>query len=272
MESGSPYGIRDGDLDDASVTTVVDCDTGIIDLAVRGRWRHQLWQQAHQAVATCLAGHAGGIVIDLHHLDDPRAGSVPLWLTTRAQGAALHPPVPVLATVPATTALAARLNRPGARRHLPVAATVADAHATLAEHDPFTDQLRLPLPPEPAATVAARDAVAGACRQWRLTPLIHTARLVISELVANATEHAGTPIDVIMSRLGTTNRDLGLHLAVYDRDPRLPQRPSTGSTEPLEHRHLGLRVVDAAAHAWGAMPARNGKMVWATLRPPPHPH
>ncbi|MFI7602426.1 ATP-binding protein [Actinoplanes sp. NPDC049681] len=253
------------------MTTVVDCDTGIIDLAVHGRWRLPLWQQAHQAVSTCLAGFAGGIVIDLHRLDDPRADSVPLWLTARAQGAALYPPVPVLATLPATTALAARLTRPGARRRLPVSATVADAHAALAGQGPLSDQLRLPLLPEPAAAVTAREAVADACRRWHLTALIHTARLVVSELIVNATDHAGTPIDLIISRLGSTNRDVGLHLAVCDRDPRLPQRPVSGNTAPAVRSGLGLRVVEAASSTWGALPARNGKMVWATLRPPP-PH
>jgi hypothetical protein len=246
--------------------------------------------QADRALANCLAGHTNGIVIDLHHLDDPRAGSAALWLTAHAQGATLHPQAPVLAALPPTTTLATRLNRPGARQHLPVFATVSDAHAALNEHGPFTDQLRLALPPVPdvhaalkehgpftgqlrlalstSPAAAARDAVADACRRWHVTPLIPIARLVISELVINATEHARPPIDVTISRLGPAKRTSGVHVAVYDRDPRLPLRPPDITTAPT-HRGLGLRVVDAAAYAWGALPTPTGKMVWATLRPPP---
>lgn len=140
--------------------------------------------------------------------------------------------------------------------------------AALAAGGQLTDRLRLPLPPEPASAVAARDAVTEACSRWGLTRLLRPARLVVSELVANAVEHAGTPIDVVISRLGTDGRVAGLHLAVYDRDPRLPRQPPPGDPGPLDQRGLGLHVVDAAAHAWGARPARGGKMVWAALHTP----
>ncbi len=60
-----------------------------------------------------------------------------------------------------------------------------------------------------------------------------------------------------------------LHLAVYDGDPALPQvrDPVPGPLGPsLTDRGLGLRIVGAAASAWGALPARGGKLVWAILR------
>lgn len=271
MEPGSPYLVgRDGNPDDTYVTAMADAGTGTIDLAVRGRWGHKVWLQSYETLAKCVAGHPDGIVIDLHHLQDRRGVSAPLWLTTRAQGARMQPPVPVVVTAPATTALAVRLTRRGARRRVPVLPTLREAQAALAARDP-ADQLRLRLPPDATATVVAREAVTDACLRWNPVDLLLPAQLVISELVANAAEHAGTPIGVHISRLGTAVRTFGLRLAVYDQDPRMPRHPARGISAPPGQRGLGLRIVDAAAQAWGALPTRTGKVVWASLRPP-HRH
>jgi anti-sigma regulatory factor (Ser/Thr protein kinase) len=88
----------------------------------------------------------------------------------------------------------------------------------------------------------------------------------MSELVANAVEHAGTDIWASVSRRGT-----GLHLAVSDGVTRLPemQDPVAAAMkkERLSERGRGLRLVHFGAAAWGAMPVRGGKVVWATVCP-----
>jgi hypothetical protein len=113
------------------------------------------------------------------------------------------------------------------------------------------------LRPVPAATTVAGDAVALACAAWSLPGLLEPSQQIMRELVANAVVHAGTDMTLTMSVRGT-----GLHLAVYDGDHRLPaMRAGAGR---------GLRMVESRASMWGAMPTRDGKVVWALVRPRPH--
>ena len=263
---------RDDNSAEGRVTAVADIDTGTIDVAVRGRWGGPFQRWVHRTLAPCLAEHPTGIVIDLHQLDDPRGDSASLWLTARSQGATMHPCVAVVASLPAAAPLTSRLHRAGARRRMPVYSTVRQAHGALAGYEPMGRPLRLHLPPRPVATVVARHAVAEACSRWRLPQLLHHAQMIVSELVTNAARHAGTPIDVIISRRGANARTVGLHLAVHDRDPRFPELLPSDAAPAPHQPGLGLRIVNAAAHAWGALPTRAGKLVWATVRRPAHPH
>jgi anti-sigma regulatory factor (Ser/Thr protein kinase) len=135
-----------------------------------------------------------------------------------------------------------------------------------ASPSPGAEQLALTLAPDPDAPALARNLVGDACRAWRLPDLLHPGRLVMSELVTNAVEHARSTIRVELSR-----RVSGLRIAVSDASPVLPHLidlapPRRGL--PLDERGRGLRTVQAVATAWGAMPTANGKVVWATLRPP----
>jgi len=68
-----------------------------------------------------------------------------------------------------------------------------------------------------------------------------------------------------------SRRGAGVHLTVSDglaSPPRLirPARPRPG--RPLDERGLGLRLVAGTAIAWGWLPTRTGKVVWATLTGP----
>lgn len=135
--------------------------------------------------------------------------------------------------------------------------------ALTAGHRWIRRPLVLRLPPEPESPALARNLVGTACRAWDLPHLLHPARLVMSELVTNAVEHAGSEITIVVSY-----RDGGLHLAVCDAEPRLPRlldlpRPRPG--EPLDERGRGLRTVRATATTWAATPTPTGKTVWATL-------
>ncbi|BBH71182.1 hypothetical protein ACTI_78670 [Actinoplanes sp. OR16] len=269
MGAGSPHLIGwSGDALPDSVLAVIDADSAVIEFSVWGQWDRALSTQARLVLDKCLAEHPTGMIVDLHELSDPHAVSAPLWLTACAQGAAMQPPVAVAVCAKASTPLARRLRRLGARDWLVLYATVAQARAALAGRRPLADRMHLALPPDPAAAMLARALVNDACRQWDVQHLCQRARLIISELVVNAAEHAAGDIEVIVSMRGE-GAGAALHLAVYDGDVILPQvrDPIPGPLGPsLTDRGLGLRIVSAAASAWGALPARSGKLVWAIVR------
>ncbi|MEU4427311.1 ATP-binding protein [Actinoplanes sp. NPDC024001] len=246
---------------DHSVVSVVDEETSVLELAVRGRWSRDLWLQAHRTLRQRLAEHPAGLLLDLRELDDPDADSAMFWLTARARGNSLRPRIPAVATLPVKTALAAHLSRLGVPRGLPVFETPAGARAALADRNLWPGLVRLRLLPELSSAVAARRAVSQACRDWELDLLADRARLVVSELVVNAAEHAGTLIDVTLSRV-----DSSLHVSVRDRCAEPPRRLPVDPRRPHIARGQGLRLVDAAAYAWGVAPAQTGKTVWAILR------
>ena len=114
-----------------------------------------------------------------------------------------------------------------------------------------------------AAASQARQLVNAACREWALDELEEPATLVISELVSNAVQHAGTDLVVRMARRGDY-----LHLSVQDGSRRRPLviGASAGPDGPPAERGLGLHLVDTYAAAWGSSRTADGKTVWATLR------
>jgi anti-sigma regulatory factor (Ser/Thr protein kinase) len=161
-----------------------------------------------------------------------------------------------------TTALSWRLrNLKGPQPR--VFGTVRDARIAIDENLSRADRLQVRLVPQPASVRAARDLVTQACHAWRLPQLSPDSSLVVPELAANAVEHARTDFVVTVSR-----SDARLHGAVRDGTSYFPHRlePAFASTQvPLAERGLGLRLVHSVAAAWGAMPARAGKVVWATV-------
>jgi len=115
----------------------------------------------------------------------------------------------------------------------------------------------LQLAPHPTAPRASRDFVTRTLLDWRLGRVIPFASLVVSELVASSTVHAGTAIDL------SVVWDRGaLRLTVRDHGSALPaQRPAE-----LGLHGRGLTVVAGLSRAFGVMPtADGGKVVWAVL-------
>lgn len=112
--------------------------------------------------------------------------------------------------------------------------------------------------PVAGAVRHARNMATEACSTWDLPELIGPASLVVSELVSNAVEHAGTMMTVRLSR-----RARYLHIAVRDGSP---DEPHLNPPEPLSARRgRGLMLVDHLAVHWGSLPTTDGKVVWATL-------
>ena len=88
------------------------------------------------------------------------------------------------------------------------------------------------------------------------------ATVVISELVSNAVEHAGTDLVVTVALRGRY-----LHLSVHDDSRQPPVPTAEGKGGPLVPvRGRGLHLVAGYATAWGSAPVGGGKTVWATLR------
>ncbi|WP_030682353.1 ATP-binding protein [Streptomyces sp. NRRL B-1347] len=115
------------------------------------------------------------------------------------------------------------------------------------------------------SVTTARHRVVRVIHGWepKLEPdVVHTAELVLSELLTNAVRHTGTARVSVSARLLET----ALHIEVHDSSRALP-RPSTPSTTSEDGR--GLLLVAALAARFGAEPTLTGKRVWAevALRP-----
>jgi anti-sigma regulatory factor (Ser/Thr protein kinase) len=238
MPTKSPSPFRPGDDPAAEPTITSDEYGAVLVMMVHGSWNPRSLLRLSNTVRDCLAEHPSALIINLHHLDDPEAASAPLWVTAAQTAAALRPPVHLALSLPPATALAAR--------------------SILVEHR------RLALPPDRGSAGLARALVADACRSWQLPQLVYAARLVMSELVANAVEHAGTDLLASVARRGH-----GLYLVVRDGSVALPQllQPAPGARP--DRRGQGLRLVDEVASAWGAMRTHDGtgKVVWASVQP-----
>ncbi|GLY03389.1 MULTISPECIES: ATP-binding protein [Actinoplanes] len=239
-------------------------DVAVSLLTVRGPWDDQLRCNATASLRQCFGARPDGLVVDLSGLGDPHCESAPTWVTAQHAAARMQPPMPFALCIPPDLPLAGRMQGLSAGRFLPVYAKVRQARVALAGRIPGADRLSVTLRPDPDAPSVARNLVGDACLEWGLTHLLHPSRLVMSELVTNAVEHAGTQIRVVVTR-----RCGGLHLAVTDGNPRLPRvlRPVRPRRDmPLDERGCGLRTVAETAVLWGATPTESGKVVWATVR------
>ena len=116
------------------------------------------------------------------------------------------------------------------------------------------------LPADPTAPRRARALLRAATQDWDLDEdLSHDAAMVVTELVANAVDHAGTP-----STLRVDLDDRGLYVAVRDGRPDRAPRPRP--VDPTAPRGRGLQMIDALTASWGVTVHADGKTVWATLR------
>ena len=268
MEVEPPY-LFDGDEGlHPGLTVSRDADTAVTEIVVRGSWSRRMNLDVYAVMRKCMAEHPSAIIVDLRDLSDPQAASANMWLAAARAAASLRPAAQLVVSLPPTRQLASRLRRLGAVRYLPIFVTTAQARAAVTSRMPLTDRLHLSLlRPEPSSVGTAGNLVAVACEAWGLPAVEEPGRLVMAELTANAVEHARTDLAVTVSRRGN-----GIYLAVTDGDPRLPRLrdPDRLSADRrAESKGRGLWKVHNQASAWGARPARNGKVVWAMMRPSP---
>jgi hypothetical protein len=117
----------------------------------------------------------------------------------------------------------------------------------------------LHLAAHPTAPRAARSFVTRTLLDRGLTRIIPFASLLVSQLVASSSLHAGTDIDL------SVVWDRGaLRLTVGDHGPALPGQPSV----PKLHGR-SLTVVAALSRAFGVLRAADGgSVIWAVLEAP----
>ncbi len=116
------------------------------------------------------------------------------------------------------------------------------------------------LPADPTAPRRARALLQAAVQDWDVDDDLHQdAAMVVTELVANAVDHARTPSTVTVSLDGS-------ELCVAVRDGRPDSAPRPRPVDPSAPRGRGLQMVDALAASWGVTVHADGKTVWAVLR------
>ncbi|MEW1637499.1 ATP-binding protein [Streptomyces sp. NPDC093801] len=114
--------------------------------------------------------------------------------------------------------------------------------------------------PRDTAPARARRDVTLCLRTWGLDALVDDARLIVSELVANAVQHTAS------RRIGVsvTRHPDHVRIVVTDTSRTLPD-PATHTLGGEAESGRGLQLVDQFATRWGSKRFRTGKQVWAEL-------
>ncbi len=258
-----PYLVTTGTFQrGVSLEVTADTSTTVVEMTVHGTWSPQLGNQVTESLRRCLASPCEALVVDVRNVTDLHGISMPYWSAV-ARTAQLGPaPVHVAFCLPPATMLDYRLRHQDGEPSL-LFATMTQARIAIAGRVSRPHRLHARLAPRPTSVRAARDLVAHACHTWQPTGVRDDAVLIMSELAANAVDHAGTDFVATVSR--RANR---LHLTVRDGDNRYPRMGADADHSmkaSLADRGRGLRLVHGTAVAWGAMPAHSGKVVWATL-------
>lgn len=120
-----------------------------------------------------------------------------------------------------------------------------------------TDERRRRFPAAPISAGKARVWVEEVLAGAELGHLSYPATLLVSELVANAILHSGTPLEVVVRADPERAR-----IEVHDGNPQLPVRKHYSN---MSGTGRGLLLVERMATAWGADRTPNGKVVWFEL-------
>ncbi len=122
----------------------------------------------------------------------------------------------------------------------------------------MTDQRqRQRFPSTPASAGQARRFVESVLEEGGLDHLAYSATMLVSELVANAVLHTGTPIEVVVCP--EVDR---VRVEVHDGSPQLPVRKHYST---MSGTGRGLMLVEQMASGWGADRTGAGKVVWFEL-------
>lgn len=248
-------------VDTPQVAFTNEVDDCLTEGTVRGRWDGDLRTSTSQRLRACFAETPRAVIVDLAGLSDEAGASASTWRAA-SRYAATHQPAIELILCSPPPAVVQRLRNSAAGRSVTVTETLGTARA-LVQNPSWTHRRQLTLPAQYTSGSMGRTMTGDACLAWGLGPLAHPARLIVSELITNAVEHARTDLIVAVSVRGDV-----LHLAVRDHHPGLPRMIDAAVYRPgelIEQRGTGLRLVQATATAWGAMPCVVGKVVWATI-------
>ncbi len=224
---------------------------GLIELA--GTLRCDTTPRLREAVLRVLADRPDAIVLDLAGLDDVEDVSVGVF-------PALGRTVAAAADGELILAAAGPVTRHVLRKAAPLFVRVFDTCGQAMEaaaRAPARRRVTRQLPADAHAGRTARRVLDEVCTRWRLTGLREAALVIATELVTNAVDHVGTPIELCV-----TVRHRVLRIEVSDHSDVLPI-PLDLSPGAIQGH--GLRLVDSLATHWGAMNTAWGKTVWAEL-------
>lgn len=113
---------------------------------------------------------------------------------------------------------------------------------------------RQTFPAAPVSAGKARAFVESVLAVAGLDDLAYTATLLVSELVANAILHSGTPLEVVVRCA-----DDRVRVEVHDGSPQLPVRKHYSD---MSGTGRGLMLVERMAAGWGSARTNGGKVVW----------
>jgi anti-sigma regulatory factor (Ser/Thr protein kinase) len=233
----------------------IDRDDLVTTVMLHGRLDLRSAQTLGAVLSRCVAECPAAVVVDMStiRVGDDRALRV---FPSAVRGDAGFPPVPLL-VCGGDGDLGEPLRRLAVTRVFPTRAAARAAATTPAA---LANRLATRLTPGRTAPAEGRACVEQACRGWNLPEVLSHARVVASELCANATSHGRPPLRLVVVRT-----DTHLHLVVRDgseRRPELRERPHDG--EPMESGN-GLYLVSAFVSGWGVRSTADGKAVSAAL-------
>jgi hypothetical protein len=238
----------------ARVRTRVIGQVAVLEVAGR---LDDVVEELDLAIQLALSESPRGVVCDLSSvLEGAQPGAVEV-LATAGRHVRDWPGIPVAVACPNPWVREALRVQPLGGQLITAESLSCAMSSVLAT--PHLIVQRLHLAAHPTAPRAARNFVSRTLLDWRLTRIIPFASLLVSELVASSSVHAGTDIDL------SVVWDRGaLRLSVGDHGVALPGQPSVPKL-----RGRRLSVVAGLSRAFGVLPAAGGgNVVWAVLEAP----
>jgi anti-anti-sigma regulatory factor len=242
----------------------IDLDRSVVAVEIRGTLTLESVPIVRQALLKAFTQQPDAVIADLAGMRADSRSVLSVFPTAIQIHGLPSVPLAICAAAPELT----RLFGGGILGDIPVYPTYEDALAAItAAAIRAPRRIRTRLAPTVDAPARARNIVVNACHDWAVPTITEPATLVVSELIANAVQHAGTDID-----LTVTLRADYLHIRVRDSSPQ-PVRPPSGDLlgTPRSTHGRGLKLVDVYATGWGCNATGEGKIVWATLRARPVP-
>lgn len=233
-------------------------------LRVGGSVRSSDAPRLSEALTKAMVENPSCVVCEMSELTWLDPTCVAIWVGAQWSGPW---PGPVVWLVGAHDQPAAALRATGTALFIALADSVEAAFAQMPTEPPARRE-RLILAPVPIAARRARRFTTEVLGLWALSELTGDATLIVSELVTNGMEHAGSDLELRLEH----RPDL-LHIAVRDRGSSSTRPPSgdvaahaVDSGAGIPERGRGLEIVRMLALASGRTRApAGGSVSWATL-------
>jgi signal transduction histidine kinase len=233
-----------------------DADSGVCTITVWGPLQQGYPTRLNGLVRKCLTERPRAVLLDLHGVTSTD-GLLPTVLMVLNRSVARDGARLVVSAGPNVMSILSS----AARRTLSLYGTRDEAKRAAVLALPPT-MMWWSLRAGAKAGEYTSTAISEACLAWNIPDARDKLSLIASELVSNALEHAGEPVEVSLS----FQRGY-VHLRVRDSSGH---HPATQPDEDAVGRGRGLRIVEENATTWGVIDRIDGKVVWAILQVVPH--